>query len=269
MTKEELSAKIAELEKEIAEQEAALNEHVAAFNKAVADNSARNQAKAEEKLSEIKKVLNKDNREVTLLKIMFETDDKTERLKKIAEKLTYSTKYAKVSDDKDTKRKLAKVEVKNNVLDVSVSNQELGADPCWYASIEKLGYLLTLRVAKGLGIAPENAAEDYSKYKMSEAAKEFNLPATGNDDLYTVSNNKLTDALKEVIGRMLGESYKGKVLNHDAFFLITSFTREGKVPLSVRTKKSNKLSQSLLMICHKVLTDDKYTIEIGQEIKTK
>lgn len=269
MTKEEMSAKIAELEKEIAEQEASLTEQVSAFNKAVSENSARNQAKAESALAETKKSLNAANRDLVISKILDSTEDKAERLRKICTTLVYSTKYAKISEDKETKRKVAKVETRENLLDVSVSNSEFGNDPKWFAAIEKLGYLLTLRVAKGLGVSPEEAAEDYSSYRMTQAAQEFSLHATGNDDLYTVSNNKLTTVVKDIVGYMIGDDYKGKVTNHDAFFLITTFTRDGKVPLSVRTKKSNKLSQTLMMICNKALTGNQYTVEVGQAIKSK
>lgn len=126
----------------------------------------------------------------------------------------------------------------------------IGKEKNWHHKIEKLNFLMTLRVCKELNIDPASVNNSYA---MTKAASELDMGKS------VVSNTALLKALQDIIKSMIGEEYKP--LTHDVNYLNRVYTRKGKKSLSVACANHRYMRQYVMNICHRIVTNGSYDVE--------
>lgn len=142
-----------------------------------------------------------------------------------------------------------------------------GKYPDWVYKTEKLGYLISLRVAKDINVAAENMAKVKDNYAMSELAKKIELGET------PTSNTKTCKALQEVLDGVIFEDdgngkNKYKVCNHDVAYLEQGFMKLGKNAGSLVLPAAKTVQRMIADIAWRVVTGSSYSA-VGTILKEK
>ncbi len=142
-----------------------------------------------------------------------------------------------------------------------------GSVPEWVHKTEKLGYLISLRVAKDLKVAADNLAKIKDNYAMSELAKKIELGET------PTSNTKTCKALQDIIdGIIFADDGNGKnqykVCNHDVVYLEHGFMKLGKNAGSLVLPAAKTVQRMIADIAWRVVTNGTYSAN-GTILKDK
>lgn len=141
----------------------------------------------------------------------------------------------------------------------------IGADPQWNIKAERLGFLLTAKVAWELGdrrsrVNPEKElkAKDLLKeisdsYAMSAIARDID-----NGGIPT-SNKAVKELLAEVIKAMIGEDYEPT--DYDVNFLLNGYTKKSKKALAIACSNHRGTRALLANICNHIVLNRTYTAE--------
>lgn len=143
----------------------------------------------------------------------------------------------------------------DKVIDLTKFNKTVLS--AWFYRAELLTYLLTSDTASGIGYEGKKLTDCMALFKLSKEAL----------DAPKLSKSSLKKAIPEIIGAMLGDSYKSKVLPIDTNYLLDKFVTGGK-SMTVKVSSVKQVVALLCDIAHRAITDGSYTI-IGKEIKPK
>lgn len=162
---------------------------------------------------------------------------------------THSVKLSAATDDVKT----MEITVSEKVVDLTKFNRTVLS--AWFYRAELLTDMLTRETAKGIGYSGQRLADAMQFFKLSKEAAEAEK----------ISRTTLKKVLPEIIGAMIGESYKGKVLPVDVNYLLDKFVIGGK-SMTVKVSSIKQVCAILTDIAHRAITDGSYTI-VGKELK--
>lgn len=138
---------------------------------------------------------------------------------------------------------------------------EAGVPKFWVYDCERFNELITLRVAKDMGI---DVSPIVANYKLSTGAEEKRV---GQTSASALSNNTLQKELQAVVDAVIfvddgegGNTYK--VNSHDVAYILAAAHKAGKERCTIVASKHNWMRTLLLDVLYRVITPDyKYNIE--------
>lgn len=171
-------------------------------------------------------------------------------------RLTYPTIKAKDAKKGEAAVAQKTIEDSEKAIDLRKLHKYCGGiGTCqdWIYSVEKFNFMLTLRVAKKLGVKDITTIND--SYAMSELARQRSL---GDDPC---SNSNILTTYRRIVGEMIGEENANKITSHDVNFLLEVYTKKGKAALKVNCANHRYLTSYIAETCHRILTEKGYTVE--------
>lgn len=179
--------------------------------------------------------------------------------------VTIATKDEKEGEAKIPVRKLVDKERQIDLGKLYQYCGKIGHDANWLYMAERFNCLLTARKVKELNakiIAKGDKAislkELDNSFTMSAIAKSIDLGEN------PVSNTKLLKTLQNIVTAMLGDGYKAT--SHDVNYLLEAYTRKSRKALTIQTANNKALRGYLAEICHRIVTDGQYGVEV-REVK--
>lgn len=152
-----------------------------------------------------------------------------------------------------------------------------GVDPNWIHYIQRLNYQLTVRTIKELSLpeygddgkitkSADKVAEAriealVSTYRMSDVSRDI------KDGIDVSTNTKLGNALQAIVDAMIGEKVC-KVRTQDVRRLIAVYTKEGRIPCSVRTAKHTMVYKFVKELIH-AATRPNFQYEVEYDVVRK
>lgn len=132
-------------------------------------------------------------------------------------------------------------------------------DTLWDYDVERMGEMLCLRLAKDLGVSPDDLktiAKTYRMRELCERVKEGEVPD---------SNTKMVKVIQKVVDGIIYEdngsgTNKYKVNNHDLVYLNACYGRRGRKGLSVTVATNRFLNVLMLDILHRIACDLMYSV---------
>lgn len=161
------------------------------------------------------------------------------------------------------KKKLEEREIRIDLYDLHAEiDGGIGKDKMWVAMCEKMGFLLSLRVA-GEIVNPVDKAREIAAisggYSMSEVAEKLNMGDT------PTSNTKLLKQLQMLVTATIGEEFKAK--SHDVQYLLHAFSSfDNKKTGNIKVSKPKRMRHIVLDILHAIVEGNGYTIS-GYKMK--
>lgn len=137
---------------------------------------------------------------------------------------------------------------------------EAGVPKFWVYDYERFNELITLRVAKDMGV---DVTPIVANYKLSTGAEEKRVGTTSASAL---SNNTLQKELQAVVDAIIFDddgtgANKYKVNSHDVAYILTVANKAGKERCTVVAGKHNWMRTLLLDVLYRIITPDyKYAI---------
>ena len=170
-------------------------------------------------------------------------------------RLFYPTIKAKDKPvEEGSKIKIKDLEPASRVIDLKKLKKhcggKLGANSDWVYAIEKFNLLLTAQKAKDLGIDPKKIRDSYA---MADISREYDLGKNPG------SKKNLLDTLTKIVQMMLGDGYKPD--ETDVNYLMSIYGKKGRRALTVSCANHNHMIQYIQEICHRILTGGKYDVD--------
>ncbi len=222
---------------------------VSALNVALQGNDAKVIANAKEKAKTDIEELNKGIVEELNAELLTNENPMLKAIKQC-----YYTSYClKIVKDKDTLAESAELSTNDlNVIDIChlerMAKKQLSINGQWIFAIEKLSYLLAVKVGKEFN----SKVDITSDYKMSQASKEFDLKGE------LTSNTQIAKAIQTIVDMIQPDL---KVLNCDAKFMTQFMTKRGKSKLSVKLPQKKTMVKLLTEVMHRMVIQGVYTLE--------
>lgn len=129
----------------------------------------------------------------------------------------------------------------------------IGHDKQWLHKVQKLNYLLAIKVGQAIGDkkwAPENIEKISASFTMSDIAKSFNMGKN------PVSNTQMLKTLTTIVQSMIGEGYKPK--SHDVNWLSEAYSRKDRRARAVQLPNHKTFALMLRDVCNNCITDAGY-----------
>lgn len=165
--------------------------------------------------------------------------------------VTIGTKDSKKGDEKIPVREIVEKERAIDLLKLHKAvDGGIGADKNWAHIAEKMNFLLTAQKAVDLGINPKEVNDSYA---MSEIAKQIDMGKT------PTSKTNLLKTLQTVITAMLGEEVKAT--SHDVNYLMSVYSRKNRKALTVTCANHKYFRGYLAEICNHIVTGNSYVVE--------
>lgn len=139
----------------------------------------------------------------------------------------------------------------------------MGADPKWVAYMQKMNYLLAIRVGQSLGDpkwADSNLRNISSGFQMCAIARELELYKLNKTERANpLSNGSLLKELTVVVKAMLGDKYSP--INHDVAFLRETYARKDRGARKVQLPAHRTFALLMRDICNNCITKQGYVAE--------
>lgn len=124
----------------------------------------------------------------------------------------------------------------------------------WTHDVERLNQVLTLRVAKEMGLSAQELKDISKSYYMSKASDEIAAGAT------PTSNTQLVKMLQSICDKILGENVV-RVNNHDIAYIEAAHTKKGRAKIGINTAQHNFMRRLILDVLHRCVTGAVYEVE--------
>lgn len=242
MTKEQGTAKLAEL-REIVDNQ------VKAYNDANQNGRVEEAVKADKAMTD---AINEYT--ATVRDMCFEeckaTDDPMLTAVKTLSYITIAVKDEKKDDDKVPVRTIVDREKQIDLLKLDKFCGGIGADPNWMHVAQKMNFLLTAQKARDLGLDPKKVNDSYA---MSEIARQFEMGKN------PTSKTNLLKTLQVVVTAMVGDGYKAT--SHDVNFLLSVYSKKNRKALTVSCANHRNFRGYMMEVCHRIVTGKSYELE--------
>jgi hypothetical protein len=129
-----------------------------------------------------------------------------------------------------------------------------GLPTLWAHDTESFNQILTLRVAKEMGLSAEELKTICKSYYMSKATDAMEAGKT------PTSNTQLVKMLQEICDKILGENAV-RVNNHDIAYIEAAHTKKGKAKIAVNTANHDFMRRLILDVLHRCVTGAVYEVE--------
>ena len=164
---------------------------------------------------------------------------------------TIGVKDSKKGDEKIPVREVIEREKAIDLLKLHKAVEGgIGADKNWAHIAQKLNFLLTAQKAVDLGISPK---EVHDSYAMSEIARQIDMGKT------PTSKTNILKTLQTVISAMLGDDVKAT--SHDVNYLMSVYSRKNRKALTVTCANHKFFRGYLAEICNHIVTGNPYAVE--------
>lgn len=244
MTKEEMKAKLPELEVKIREK-------VVNYNTAVFEDKLKEAADIEKEVEDMIGEYAGYARTICFSECAEAENPMIEAVKR----LRFEVIGTHDKNDENSTHPMREVVKKEKPIDLLALNRwckGIGADKNWPYIAEKFNMLMTAQMAIDLGIDP---TQINSCYYMSEISKGISLGTN------PTSKTKILATLREVIKSMIGEEYVPAVLSKDVNFLFRVYSKKSRKALTVTAANHKSLVGFLAEICNRVVTGGMYDID--------
>lgn len=238
------------------EKEAAIVEAIAACNKALAENDAAKLKNCENNLKEAESAYTKAKMDITF------DECKGAENPMIAAVTKHSIEVIghKVVTEDGAVIGYERVDDKIKQIDLVKFCKWIEAPTLWQYKVEKLGFLLCLRVAKDIGLTAAEVAKISDSYWLDEKAKELEMGGT------PTSNTQVCKLLQTVIDAILFvDDGKGgnkfKCNSHDVAYMDKVYSRRSKQILTVRVAKTSFVHAIVADVLHRIVTGKKYGVD--------
>ena len=175
-----------------------------------------------------------------------------------AEVLSYEVYKVSERVPKETGIMTAEAEYKDVLIDPYDIQKYVGScvanDKEWLAKIGLLNFKLALRVSDKLAVKPEMKIALRRNMKLPSELAQFRESA----EPITISNNKLNEALDEIVKMCLGDDKKA--LTHDARYIELTYAAKGKSNCSVKIPDNKTVRMSLMQMFHNIIRCDELGI---------
>lgn len=242
MTREENTAKLAQLKSEV-------EELVKSYNNAIQNGQFEESTKADAATTE------KINEYTATVRDMCFADCKAteDPMLTAVRTLSYVTigvKDEQKGDDKVPVRTVVDKERQIDLLKLDKYCGGIGHDPNWMHVAQKMNFLLTAQKATDLGIDPKKINDSYA---MSEIARQFEMGKN------PTSKTNMLRTLQMVVTAMLGEGYKAT--SHDVNFLLSVYSKKNRKALTVSCANHRNFRGYVMEICHRIVTGKSYELD--------
>lgn len=242
MTREENTAKLAQLKSEV-------EELVKGYNDAIQNGRFEESTKADTAMAE--KI---NEYTATVRDMCFEdckaTDDPMLTAVKTLSYVTIGVKDEKKGDDKVPVRTVVDKERAIDLLKLDKYCGGIGHDKEWMHVAQKMNFLLTCQKARDLGLDPQKVNDSYA---MSEIARQFEMGKN------PTSKTNMLRTLQMVVTAMLGDGYKAT--SHDVNFLLSVYSRKNRKALVVSCANHRNFRGYIAEVCHRIVTGKEYELE--------
>lgn len=172
----------------------------------------------------------------------------------VAEKLSYEVYKVTERVPKETGIMTAEADYKEVLIDPYDVQKYTGMCVAngreWIEKIGLLNFKLALRVGDKLNVKPEMKVAFRRNLKLPAELAQYRESA----EPITISNNKLLDALDEIVKMCLGDDKKA--LTHDARYIELTYATQGKSTCSVKIPTNETLRMRLMQMFHNIIRCD-------------
>jgi len=240
----------AERKAEIRAQVEALN---AQYNEAMALGEFRTMSRLDEETKKLVKEYTSEA-EIECFNALLATDDP---LLEAAKVLNFGTIKVRDESDNDTNTKTRVIEDSLKTIDPvrlnKKSHEGLGANKDWVKDMRLLNSAMVTRKAAKLGIPAKDCCDGVKKV-FAELAR-FKSTCEGVDP---TSDDALFEDLQNLTNAMLGDGYA--IEDRDVEYVWTGFAKKGKRALQVACSNPRNFGETILEVCHRVVTGKSYEI---------
>lgn len=128
----------------------------------------------------------------------------------------------------------------------------IGVNPHWVYMIEKLNFLMAVKVGQSVADkkwGKKEVLETLKRYKMQEQSREFQFSAN------PLSNTQILKTLTNIVQAMIGEEFKP--ITHDLNFLKEVYSK-GKSDNTLQLPNHKTFALRLMKICNNCITHSGY-----------
>lgn len=159
------------------------------------------------------------------------------------------------------------VEVINPMRLHNKSSNGIGAQKDWWSCANRLLKVLTVRNAAKRGIDADGIDRRYKIDPTSDKDSRIKTPVKIEGKLdRNVEFELIKLDLQETVSAMLGSSYKVED-THVEHILQSVTSVNSRNTMDIKSAKAGKFTASLLAVCHKMLTDEEFTVS-GYDVKS-
>lgn len=163
---------------------------------------------------------------------------------------TIGKKDEKVGESKIPVRSIIEKDKPIDLLKLDKHCKGIGHDKNWMHIAQKMNFLLTAQKCVDLGIDPTAVNDSYA---MSEIARDFDMGKT------PTSKTNMLKTLQLVITAMLGEGYKAT--SHDVNFLLSVYSKKNRKALTVTCANHRNFRDYMAEVCHHIVTGSPYCVD--------
>lgn len=242
MTKNEGTAKLAELRGTVDEQ-------VKVFNDAVQNGRFEESARADKAMTDAINEYTATVRDMCFADCKATEDPMLTAVKTLSY-VTIGVKDEQKGDDMVPVRVVVDKERQIDLLKLDNYCGGIGADKNWMHAAQQMNFLLTAQKARDLGLDPAKVNDSYA---MSEIARQFNMGKN------PTSKTNLLRTLQMVVTAMVGDGYKAT--SHDVNFLLSVYSKKNRKALTVSCANHRSFRGYVMEICHRIVTGKTYELE--------
>jgi hypothetical protein len=139
-------------------------------------------------------------------------------------------------------------------IDLAKLARKCGLTPLWTHDVESLNQILTLRVAKEMGLPAEvlkSISKSYFMSRMTDAIEAGKTPT---------SNNQMVKMLQDICDKILGVNVV-RVNNHDIAYIEAAHTKKGRDKIAINTANHDFMRRLVLDVLHRCVTGKVYEVE--------
>lgn len=242
MTREEGTAKLAELR-------ASVDEQVKVYNDAIQNGRFEESTKADAAMAEKINEYTATVRDMCFADCKATEDPMLTAIRTLSY-VTIGVKDEKKGDDKVPVRTVVDKERQIDLLKLDKYCGGIGRDPNWMHAAQKMNFLLTAQKARDLGLDPKKVNDSYA---MSEIARQFDMGKN------PTSKTNMLRTLQMVVAAMLGDGYKAT--SHDVNFLLSVYSKKNRKALVVSCANHRNFRGYIAEVCHRIVTGKSYELE--------
>lgn len=246
MTREEMTAKLAELKQAAEEKAMAWNEAIGS------DATSSDVAKLESEIADLTAEYTGVARQICFDDCKNSGDPMMSAVKR----LTFDTiraVYKAPEGETIEKCSIEEVGKPINLERLHKYCDGIGKDKNWIYTAQKLNLLLTVQKAKDLGIDPKSINDSYTIAKIAEDIDMGKTPT---------SKTNMLNTLNIVIAAMVGAEYKAT--SHDVNYLLSIWSKKSRKALTVSAARHSSMYGFLAEICHRIVLSKAYGIEVKE-----
>lgn len=139
----------------------------------------------------------------------------------------------------------------------------IGADKNWIHYAYKMNFSMTIERAKALKIKGDRIMKINDSFTMSEFAKQMSIGGAN-----PCSNTQLLKTLRGAISAMIGPEYANKIKSPDVRYIQEVYAKMGKKALTVYCSSNKEFIRILANLCNKAVVGALFDIE-SKEVKDK